>query len=264
MFKHKMSSALGLSVGWGALMQDSNLQTFEDLFIKNDNVLPGISRFLNGQKNIMCLVTIPRVRPHKYLNLTKFEKLIFLIFSMINDIVQNIGKNNQEMTVSFTLDTTSKLTNLNLMIENIEVHKKAIIYACKSCVLNIKRKGVAPAYIMKMMKDLMQISINTINNPGDFYSHMSLFFNRHAEYLHETGYTVCLRLHHDGVFNLGNGNYIKKLKPNQTTTRSLTLHGTIHNDGSCQGSQYSDHYRTWDSVIVQGITLKSGYAPQLK
>lgn len=96
------------------------------------------------------------------------------------------------------------------------------------------------------------------------HSHVSLVFNGHAEYVHETGYAVCLRMHHDGTFNLGNGNYIKKLKPNQTTIRSLTLHGTIRNDGSCQGSQYSDHYRTWDSIVVQGvvrITLKSGYVP---
>lgn len=52
------------------------------------------------------------------------------------------------------------------MVENLDMHKKAIIYACKVCVLNIKRKGVAPAYIMKMMKDLMQINLNTMNNPG--------------------------------------------------------------------------------------------------
>lgn len=164
---NKMSSALSLSIGWGALIQDTHLKTFSDLFTKDDTILPGISKFLNTDKSIMCLVTIPRVRPHKYLRLTKFKGLIFLIFSIINDFVIAMSKNSNDVVANFTSDTTSKLTNLNLMLDNINVHKKAIVFACKVCVLNIKRKGVAPAYIMKMMKELLVISQKALSEPDE-------------------------------------------------------------------------------------------------
>jgi len=57
MFQNKMSSALGLSIGWGALIQDTHLKTFSDLFTKDESILPGITKFLNTDKSIMCLVT---------------------------------------------------------------------------------------------------------------------------------------------------------------------------------------------------------------
>jgi len=53
------------------------------------------------------------------------------------------------------------------MLDNINVHNKAIVFACKVCVLNIKRKGVAPAYIMKMMKELLIISQKALSEPDE-------------------------------------------------------------------------------------------------
>jgi len=72
-----------------------------------------------------------------------------------------MSKNFQDVMANFTSDTTSKLSNLNLMLDNINVHK-AITFACKLCVLNIKRKGVAPAYIMKKNAILLDTS-NLVN-----------------------------------------------------------------------------------------------------
>jgi len=60
------------------------------------------------------------------------------------------------------------------------------------------------------------------------------------------------------------GSIVDGLKPNQTTSRSVTLAGTIRNDGSCKGTQYFDPYGTWDDVVVQAIarvSLKTSYVP---
>lgn len=67
--KKKMCSALGLSIGWGALVHDSNIRTFLGLLTDDNNILPGITDLKNSDLSTFYLVTIPRVRPHKYLNL---------------------------------------------------------------------------------------------------------------------------------------------------------------------------------------------------
>src|SRR5580765_3410146 len=83
------------------------------------------------------------------------------------------------------------------------------------------------------------------------HSHVSVVHNGKADYIHETGYTQCLRILQDGTFSLGAGNVIHGLKFNRTSFHSLTLAGRISNDGSCKGTQYSDPYGTWDNVVVQ-------------
>jgi len=89
----------------------------------------------------MCLVTIPRVRPHKYMDLTKAEALIFIVFSMMNDINLNLielKKNpNAQLKGNFTADTISKLNNMGISIANLDWYEKAFLYATKICVKNI-------------------------------------------------------------------------------------------------------------------------------
>lgn len=96
------------------------------------------------------------------------------------------------------------------------------------------------------------------------HSHISIVNNGQMEYLMEIGYTRCLRMFNDGSLSLGDGKIIDGLKPNRTTSRSVTLAGTVRNDGSCKGTQYSDPYGTWDDVVVQAIvriSLRSSYVP---
>lgn len=96
------------------------------------------------------------------------------------------------------------------------------------------------------------------------HSHISSVNHGRMEYLLEIGYSKCLRMFQDGTLAVGSTGSIDGLKPNSTTARSITLAGTIRNDGSCQGTQYSDPYGTWDNVIVDAIvriTLKSSYVP---
>lgn len=96
------------------------------------------------------------------------------------------------------------------------------------------------------------------------HSHVSIVYNGRADYVHESGYSQCLRMFQDGTITLGDANLITGLKVNKTSYRSFTLAGRIQADGSCKGTQYSDPYGTWDDVIVQAvarITLKSSYVP---
>jgi len=57
----------------------------------------------------------------------------------------------------------------------------------------------------------------------------------------------------DGTLTIGNSGIIDGLKPNTSDSCSVMLAGSIKNDGSCQGTQYSDPYETWDNVIVDTI-----------
>jgi len=96
------------------------------------------------------------------------------------------------------------------------------------------------------------------------HSHISAVTNARVEYLLDIGYTRCLRMFQDGTLTVGNSAIIDGLKPNSSDSRTVMLAGSVKNDGSCQGTQYSDPYGTWDNVIVDAIVrinLKSSYVP---
>lgn len=140
------------------------------------------------------------------------------------------------------------------------------------CDLNIKTPNSTEVYIQLLQlsvynyAEVIQCKVEisrTIYHCG-MHSHISAVNNGRADYVHETGYDQCMRMHQDGILSLGADNYLSGLRINQTSSRSITLAGRINNDGSCKGTQYSDPYGTWDDVIVQGsakITLKSSYVP---
>lgn len=72
-------------------------------------------------RSIISLVTIPRVRPHAYLKLTKAESYIFVLFHVINDIMIMITKKlpiNIE-NAAFTSDVLTKLNNIGMGITDL-------------------------------------------------------------------------------------------------------------------------------------------------
>jgi hypothetical protein len=96
------------------------------------------------------------------------------------------------------------------------------------------------------------------------HSHVSAVRDGFTEYLHDTTDQQCTRMHQNGTFSLGPGTLIAGLRDNTTTAKSLVLAGTLSNDGSCRGTQYADHYGSWEGVVVQAtvkISLRSGIAP---
>ncbi|XP_076384553.1 uncharacterized protein LOC143263569 [Megalopta genalis] len=95
-------------------------------------------------------------------------------------------------------------------------------------------------------------------------SHVSIVQNGRQQYLQYISRDACEALLTTGIMSIPPTIQISGLQPNSTSTRSLTLAGTVGPDGSCQGSTYSDPFGTWSQVVVQAIakiTLKTFSAP---
>jgi len=157
MLQHKMISKLGLNIiGWGGLMNERNLINFFDALNTNNDALQGFDD-VKRNPSIMYLVTIPKIKPHTYLNLSKAEALIFIIFNMINDIVINlelrITNRKAPLKTNFTTDTISKLHNLSITFTNLDSYSKAIIYATKVCLIN---KRPERSSWIKSFKDMVK------------------------------------------------------------------------------------------------------------
>lgn len=100
------------------------------------------------------MVTIPRVRPHKYLNLSKAEGLIFMFFAMLNDSVNMVMKKKKgdksEFSQNFLQDKYSKLSNIGIEIENIKDYAECLRYLVNECNKHIKRKDMLPHGIQEI------------------------------------------------------------------------------------------------------------------
>ena len=110
-----------------------------------------------------------------------------------------------------------------------------------------------------------KIEIDRIIYYCGMHSHVSIVHGGRRVYLQETAASNCRRIHETGAIDLGGRDgYITGLKPNSSSTRSITLAGQTSVDGRCSGAQYSDPYGTWDSVVVQAtirVTLRDFEAP---
>lgn len=82
-------------------------------------------------------------------------------------------------------------------------------------------------------------------------SHNSIVHNGRQAYLIELDKRACTRLQESGIIQLSISSQIVGIKRNSTSTRGVTLAGSINNEGRCTGTQYSDPYGNWDNVIVQ-------------
>lgn len=140
------------------------------------------------------------------------------------------------------------------------------------CDLDISTPNTTEVYIQLLQlsdysyTEVIQCKVEisrTIYHCG-MHSHISIVHNGKADYVHETGYSQCLRMFQDGIITLGAHHLVTGLKANQTTYRSITMAGRVQVDGYCKGTQYSDPFGTWDDVVVQAvakISLKSSYVP---
>jgi len=88
-----------------------------------------------------------------------------------------------------------------------------------------------------------------------FLSYISVVQNGHRVYLHTLSNTACQRLHKTGTLSIGEGTIISGASLNSMTTSSINFAESTTMDGRCSGTQYSDLYGTWDTVVVQA-TIK--------
>jgi len=98
------------------------------------------------------------------------------------------------------------------------------------CNLHYKTPNVTNVYIQLLQlaeynyAEVLQCKVEisrTIYYCG-MHSHISAVNNGQMEYLLETGYTRCQRMLVDGTLSLGVGSIVDGLKPNRTTSRSVT------------------------------------------
>ena len=103
-----------------------------------------------------------------------------------------------------------------------------------------------------------------IRRCGMFSHSMDVHNGKHA-YIEEITRDACQRMHIYGTYEIGHTRIVG-LKPNQTTTRPMTLAGYVNNDGSCSGTTYSDPFGTWEEAVVLAtvkITLQD-YSANVK
>lgn len=84
--------------------------------------------------------------------------------SLINITIQKTNP-NAPLRTNFTADTISKLVNLGIMIDSLEKYNKAIAYATKVCITNLKRKGMIPHSAAKIVKGVIELSKKVMLNP---------------------------------------------------------------------------------------------------
>ena len=95
----------------------------------------------------------------------------------------------------------------------------------------------------------------TIYHCGIF-GHLIPVETAEQDYIYEISHEGCELIHETGIFRYNNVHIITDLKVKETTTRGIDFAGSAQ-DRSCLGSSFSDHYRTWNNVFVQGtITIE--------
>lgn len=101
-------SALALNIGWHGLFVPENVERISKVFVAQglQTVTP----------DMLFLCTIPRIRPHKYLELEKSESYLMVIFYIINDVI--ISLKNGKDRFDFTADTISKLKKTGFTVES--------------------------------------------------------------------------------------------------------------------------------------------------
>lgn len=96
-------SALALNIGWHGLFLEINLKKISDVFEKQG------CQTVTEEKLYLC--TIPRIRPHSYLNMDATEKYLMIIFYIINDIIISLKSGKDRF--DFTSDTLSKMKTIS-------------------------------------------------------------------------------------------------------------------------------------------------------
>ncbi|XP_023288930.1 uncharacterized protein LOC111674084 [Orussus abietinus] len=97
----------------------------------------------------------------------------------------------------------------------------------------------------------------TVRKCGMFSHTMDVRNGKHV-YVEDVSWDTCINMHLYGRAQLGHTT-VSGIKANQTTTRPITLAGSIDENGNCRGTSYSDPYGSWDDAFVLSsikITLR--------
>nr|QPL15390.1 glycoprotein [Orthopteran chu-related virus OKIAV152] len=82
------------------------------------------------------------------------------------------------------------------------------------------------------------------------HSHVSLVRNGMRSYIHLAGPAQCKKLHEDGILMGFGAGQISAIRKNTTSYYTMTLAGSLKNDGTCSGVPYADEIGSWEDVVV--------------
>lgn len=131
-------------------------------------------------------------------------------------------------------------------------------------LLNIEECDIPPQNVNTSLIYIQLVQINEYNTARviqckveidrtvkkcGMFSHTMDVLNGKYAYIEETSREACQRMHLLGIYRIGQ-TFINGLRSNQTISRPITIAGSLDNDGSCQGSAYTDPYGSWLDVIV--------------
>ncbi|XP_057319183.1 uncharacterized protein LOC130664100 [Microplitis mediator] len=82
------------------------------------------------------------------------------------------------------------------------------------------------------------------------HSHSSVVANYRRNYLLDLSESLCRDMYHTGSFPLAYNVPVNGLQRNATNHRHVMLGGSLGNDGTCEGTSYSDPFGDWSYVVV--------------
>ena len=85
------------------------------------------------------------------------------------------------------------------------------------------------------------------------HCHISVVANGHSKYIQEIFRDQSKQVHTTRNFLVTPSIQISNSKINETSYHTVTFAGSITTNGDCTGTQFSDPYGTWNSVVVQAI-----------
>ncbi|OXU21833.1 hypothetical protein TSAR_003669 [Trichomalopsis sarcophagae] len=94
------------------------------------------------------------------------------------------------------------------------------------------------------------------------HSHASRVIDGEISYFQEIQRDECMQMFKSGYAYIA-GTAMQNLPKNSTFSTPVTFTGSVNLDGKCKGNSYSDPYKHWNDVLVQGfveIYLSDYYA----
>lgn len=170
----------------------------------------------------------------------ELQMLVPLILVCVNVLIK-------EVSVLIAFDCQN--TNNNLSV--VSIHDVA---ACPDEKKGYYEKTVSATVIQrnefkqqKVIACLIEVT-RTIQHCG-MHSHTSAVSGGLSAFIKFIGKRECQNVHRHGSIQIFN-RAIGRIAQNGTTEASLTIMGSLKDDGSCDGTAYSENGHSWSNVIV--------------
>jgi hypothetical protein len=137
--------ALGLNLGWQAIAEEVCISKLNKVF--QDANMPLITN------QIVYMIAIPKVKPHKIMNLSSSEAHLMLSFHVINDAYNSKKRKDKKYEGNFTSEVYSKMVNLGIDVK-VPILKKILNIVTKPCLSTMRHKGISLVEMISQTKGI--------------------------------------------------------------------------------------------------------------